>query len=48
MDFDSMTRAEIVEYLESWGYACLEEESTEGLRHAAKLNHEYEEGNPDE
>lgn len=42
MDFDSMTRVEIVQYLESWGYACYDSDSDDELREAAKLNYETE------
>lgn len=36
------TRAELVAYLESWGFACWAWESTEDLRTAALLNLETE------
>jgi hypothetical protein len=37
-------RAALVSYLESWGFACHDNETTEELRTAALLNHETETG----
>lgn len=34
-DIENATRAELIEYLEGWGIACYDEESTELLREAA-------------
>ncbi len=36
------TRDELVAYLESWGFACYDHESTEELRTCALLNFELE------
>lgn len=42
MDFDTMTREELIAYLESWGYACHDHETEDDLREAARLNYELE------
>ena len=39
---EEATREELVEYLESWGFACYDSESTEKLRTAALLNYQKE------
>jgi len=36
-------RSELITYLESWGFACYDNEPTEKLREAALLNQETEE-----
>jgi hypothetical protein len=41
-DIKNATRAEIVNYLESWGFACYDHETTEDLREAALENHDTE------
>lgn len=34
-DIDSMTRDEVIEFLESWGYQCYDYESTSYLKECA-------------
>lgn len=36
---NNATRNELIGYLESWGYACYDYESTDDLRQAALDNH---------
>jgi hypothetical protein len=42
-DIENATRAELIRYLESWGFQCYDHESTFELRHAALENHDCEE-----
>ena len=41
-ELEEATREELVFYLESWGFACHDSETTEELRTAALLNHQTE------
>ena len=41
-EIEEASRPELVVYLESWGFACYDEETIEVLRTAALLNHEME------
>lgn len=41
-ELKNASREDLVKYLESWGYACYDHESTEELRLAALLNHKEE------
>lgn len=41
-DLQQASRAELVTYLESWGFACYDSESTEDLRNSAIENFETE------
>ena len=42
-DIERASREELVEYLESWGYACYGDEEMTDLREAAIDNFEIEE-----
>lgn len=41
-DIQTATRTELVAYLETWGFACYDHESTADLRHAALENYDTE------
>ena len=41
-DVYNATRAEIVQYLEDWGYACYDSECDEELKYAAICNYRTE------
>ena len=41
-DVYNATRAEIVEYLEGWGYACYDSECDEELKYTAICNYRTE------
>jgi hypothetical protein len=41
-EIDGMTRAELVAYLESWGFQCYDSETDAQLREAAHENHKTE------
>lgn len=42
IDLHRASRAELVDYLESWGFACYDWETTDELRVAALLNDQAE------
>lgn len=41
-EIDTMTRAELIAYLEGWGFQCYDNETTAQLRDAARENHQTE------
>ncbi len=41
-ELETATRDELIAYLESWGFQCYDNESTEELRAAALENHKTE------
>lgn len=43
-ELQQASRAELVAYLESWGFQCYDSETTDELRDAAIENHLTEEG----
>ena len=41
-ELERASREQLIAYLESWGFACYDHESTDELRTAALLNHQTE------